>query len=73
MLESVETNRQMNFEWNAAKAHSNLEIHGITFAEAMTVFRDPLELTIPDPGHSEGESRFLSLGRSDRSRLLVVS
>jgi hypothetical protein len=39
----------------------------------MTVFGDPLELTIPDPHHSEGEARFLSLGRSAQGRLLVVS
>lgn len=34
---------------------------------------DPLELTISDPDHSEGESRFLSLGQSAESRVLVVA
>jgi uncharacterized DUF497 family protein len=63
----------MEFEWDTNKAHSNLEKHGIGFAEAMTVFGDPLEATIPDPDHSEGEARFLSLGRSEHGRLLVVS
>jgi uncharacterized protein len=63
----------MNFEWDSAKAQSNLEKHGVTFEEAMTVFGDPLEFTIPDPDHSEGEFRFLSLGRSNQGRLLVVS
>jgi uncharacterized protein len=38
----------------------------------MTVFGDPLELTIPDPAHSAGEFRLLSLGNSERTRLLVV-
>jgi len=60
MLESVE-------------AQSNAEKHGISFAQAMTVFGDPLEVTITDPDHPDGEARFLSLGRSERSRLLVVS
>ena len=32
-----------------------------------------MELTIYDPGHSEGEYRFLSVGRSSSRRLLVVS
>lgn len=63
----------MEFEWDSDKAHSNVEKHGIAFAEAMTVFGDPLELTIPDPDHSVGEARFLSLGRSAQGRLLVVS
>ncbi len=63
----------MEFEWDTDKAHSNIEKHGIGFAEAMTVFGDPLEVTIPDPDHSEGEARFLSVGRSEQGRLLVVS
>ena len=32
-----------------------------------------MELTIYDPDHSEGEHRFLSMGRSSSRRLLVVS
>ncbi len=63
----------MEFEWDTVKAQSNAEKHGVGFAEAMTVFGDPLEVTIPDPDHSEGEPRFLSLGQSNRSRMLVVS
>ena len=63
----------MEFEWDLAKAESNIEKHGVSFAEAMTVFGDPLEVTITDPDHSEGEFRFLSLGRSVHARLLVVA
>jgi hypothetical protein len=63
----------MNFEWDAVKAQSNLEKHGVSFAEAPTVFGDPLEVTIQDPDHSEGEARFLSLGQSERNRLLVAA
>ena len=42
-------------------------------SEAMRVFGDPLEVTIPDPVHSEGEMRFVSMGLSELGRLLVVS
>lgn len=63
----------MEFEWDAAKAESNVGKHGIRFSEAMTVFGDPLEVTIPDPDHSEGEARFLSLGYSEQEQLLVVA
>ncbi len=63
----------MEFEWDAQKAASNLAKHGVTFAEAMTVFGDPLELLIADPHHSEDESRFLSMGLSATGRLLVVA
>ena len=63
----------MDFEWDPVKAESNERKHGVTFAEAVTIFGDPLELMISDPDHSEGEYRYLSLGRSVEGRLLVVS
>lgn len=63
----------MEFEWDSAKAASNLDKHGVSFSEAMTVFGDPLEATIPDPDHSLEEHRFLSLGRSQAGRVLVVA
>jgi hypothetical protein len=62
-----------NFEWDAEKAKANLTKHGVSFAEAVTVFGDPLSMNMPDPDHSEGEHRFIVLGLSDRYRLLVVS
>ena len=63
----------MEFEWDPEKAEENLRDHGVAFTEAQTVLGDPLEVTIPDPDHSEGEFRFLSLGRSAADRLLIVS
>jgi uncharacterized DUF497 family protein len=63
----------VEFEWDPAKAAANLTRHGVTFSEASTIFGDPFEVTIPDPAHSEGEARFLSLGLSVETRLLVVA
>jgi len=63
----------MEFEWDPDKAAANVKKHGVEFSEAMTVFGDPLERTITDPDHSEGEFRFLSLGVSASGRLLVVA
>jgi len=61
------------FEWDPLKAASNLEKHGVSFAEAATVFFDPLSLTVPDPTHSVGERRFIITGLSyQRSHLVVV-
>jgi uncharacterized DUF497 family protein len=47
--------------------------HGISFDEATSVFGDILAMNMPDPDHSEGEQRFLVLGMSAASRLIVVS
>src|SRR5438270_13849791 len=66
-------NRTMEFEWDEAKAEANQRKHGITFAEAMTVFADPLSLTGYDPGNSDDEDRYITMGTSAAGRLLIVS
>lgn len=63
----------MKFIWHPNKADANLEAHGIDFREAATVFDDPLSTTFPDTDHSVGERRFLIIGMSAVSRILVVS
>jgi uncharacterized DUF497 family protein len=60
------------FEWDDAKAESNLRKHGVAFPEAMSVLADPLARTRYDEDHSEQEERWVSLGRSAQHRLLVV-
>lgn len=63
----------ISFEWDADKAKTNRLKHRIGFEEASTVFGDPLSLTIHDPEHSrEGEDRFVTVGHSERQRLIVV-
>jgi uncharacterized DUF497 family protein len=63
----------MEFEWDPQKAARNLQRHGVSFAEAATVFADPLSVTVADPDHSTAEDRFLIVGQSYRGRLLIVS
>ena len=60
------------FEWDLAKARSNLAKHRISFEEAATLFNDPRALTIDDPAHSLLEPRFITMGRASSSRILVV-
>jgi uncharacterized protein len=62
----------MRFEWDRDKAEANLRKHRVSFDEAATIFFDPLSATIPDPDHSVGERRFITIGSSSRGRLLVV-
>ena len=62
----------LNFEWDENKAKSNLAKHDVSFAEATTVFGDPLSLTIPDPAYSQVEDRFIIIGSSHRRKILVV-
>lgn len=63
----------MEFEWDDDKAVGNESKHGVSFPEAQTVFADPLALTGYDPGHSEDEDRYITMGTSIDGRLLIVS
>lgn len=63
---------ELTFEWSAAKAASNKKKHRVSFEEAATAFLDPLAQVFDDPDHGRGESRFLLVGVSAMSRLLLV-
>ena len=63
----------MRFNWDPAKAASNLKKHRVSFAEATTVFGDPLSMTFYDPDHSTDEDRYIMIGVSSEQRLLVVA
>ena len=60
------------FEWDPAKAKTNLQKHGVSFEEASTVFDDPNSITIDDDAHSDEELRFVTMGWSDAGRLVTV-
>ena len=63
----------MRFEWDEDKNALNVKKHGVSFEEAQTVFFDPLTQVSPDPDHSSaGEDRFIALGYSSNSRVLLV-
>ena len=62
----------MKFAWDPRKAQSNLRNHRVSFDEATTIFGDPLAATVPDPDHSFGEHRFVTIGVSSLGQLLVV-
>jgi uncharacterized DUF497 family protein len=61
------------FEWDPAKAVANIERHGVSFEEAVTVFQDPLAKVHADPDHSESEPREILIGHSAQHRLLLVA
>ena len=58
-----------DFEWDSVKAASNLVKHGVSFAEAATVFADPLAVYLDD---GSGIGRMVVIGTSLREQLLYV-
>ena len=62
----------IRFEWDASKATSNIRKHRVSFEEAKSVFYDEFAVQFFDDEHSSYEDRFLLLGRSSGTRLLIV-
>ena len=59
----------MRFEWDAAKAKTNLAKHGVSFEEAASSLLDPFALEAPD---LQDPSRTIVIGTSHAGRLLFV-
>jgi uncharacterized DUF497 family protein len=60
------------FEWNAAKAESNLVRHGVSFEAARRVFDDAFAFERCDFDSAEGEIRYVITGMVNDVILTVV-
>ena len=63
----------LEFEWDSKKDANNLRKHGVSFEEAASVFNDMLAAVYEDPDHSVREQRYLTIGTSNRGRLLHIA
>ena len=61
----------MRCKWDPAKAKANIESHGVSFVEAVTVLEDDFALTRED-SDARDEQRFVTLVMSSVGNLLVV-
>jgi uncharacterized DUF497 family protein len=61
------------FEWNRMKAMRNVLKHRVRFTEAATLFFDENAIFEPDPDHSEDEDRYIVLGRSMNTHVLIAA
>lgn len=72
MLLHVDSEPDLQFEWNNGKAKSNFEKHGVTFETATGVFFDPFRVVVEDDRFDYGEIREIIYGMVDSSILVVV-
>lgn len=63
-------NVDVTYEWDDQKAASNLQKHGIDFADAVTVLEDDAAITVVD--EDSDEERFVTIGMDGLGRILVV-
>ena len=66
----------MKFEWDDKKAEINLEKHGVSFEDAVEIFKDKNLTTLTDTRFDYGEIRLVSFGRitltESKRRLVAV-
>jgi uncharacterized DUF497 family protein len=62
-----------NFEWEPEKAKKNIRKHDVNFEEASSIFDDPIFITVIDEEHSTDEERYITIGISNKNRLLLVA
>lgn len=62
----------MQFEWDSNKAIINFQKHDVSFEEAITAFNDEYGILFDDPSHSLEEERYILLGMSSLTNLLIV-
>ncbi len=62
----------VGFEWDDGNRRKSEVKHSVSQVEAEEVFFNSPLLIGPDDRHSEVESRFLALGKTNRARALTV-
>jgi uncharacterized DUF497 family protein len=60
------------FEWDLDKELKNVLKHGVSFREAIEVFRDPKVIHVEDEAHSGKEERFYAVGRVTSGGIITV-
>lgn len=62
----------MQFEWDTAKARSNLAKHKVSFEFAKFAFEDPHAIGVPDRV-VDGEERWRTIGRAGPVTILFIA
>ena len=59
------------FDWDAGNIGKNKK-HGVEYWECEEVFFDQRKVTLKDALHSDGEARYVTLGKTKHTRLLYL-
>ncbi len=68
----IDLTKISSFDWDEGNARKN-EKHGVSMAEAEKIFFNEPLLLLADIKHSQGESRFHALGKTDEGRTLHIT
>ena len=63
----------MIFTWDGKKNEENVQKHSVSFEQAQEVFYDPLHLSKLDKRFSYFEERWITVGSTSQSEIVVVA
>jgi len=63
----------LQFEWDENKNSANIAKHGVSFEEAKEIFYDPSHISKLDHRFSYFEERWITIGSTQESKVLVVA
>jgi len=70
---SVRIENCEGFDWDESNSRKNWHLHEVTDGECEDVFFNLPLLIASDKKHSDNESRFFALGRTDAERWLFIA
>ncbi|MDO9012707.1 MAG: BrnT family toxin [Gallionella sp.] len=68
----IDLTKISSFDWDEGNTRKN-EKHGVSMAEAEQIFFNEPLLLLEDIKHSQGETRFHALGKTDEGRTLHIT
>ncbi|HIC47596.1 MAG TPA: BrnT family toxin [Methylophaga aminisulfidivorans] len=69
----IDLNSIIGFNWDDGNSRKNFKKHGVSQVEAEQVFFNCPLLLLHDPKHSQIETRYHALGKTDTERLLHIT
>ena len=69
----IDVSRLVGFEWDEGNARKSIDKHGVSQSESEQIFFNEPLILLADDKHSQKESRYHALGRSEGGSLLHVT
>jgi uncharacterized DUF497 family protein len=63
----------MEFAWRSEKEQDNIAKHGVNFADAVQIFRDPRRIERHDDDSSDNEDRWQTIGFAGKTLFVVYT
>ena len=71
-MKKIALKEPISFEWDKGNEEKNWLKHNVSKIEAEDAFYDNKKLILEDIKHSENESRYILMGKTQKGRMLFI-